>query len=190
MCSMRKGDTFGKGIKDWHIQCKAILEQGADNQILKEHFEKLILHNEGQNSSEDYIIRKLEKTDFEEVKILIKREFPIGLLYRDDDGLENFAKKGYYFVACHNDEILGVVLGYPVPDLSSDTVYIDTFVVAENIRGSGIGKKLLMEVSKQNRTDNIRILRLQTEKTKEAYRIYKHLGFYESSLIHMEKYYF
>lgn len=93
-------------------------------------------------------------------------------------------------MACNNDEILGVILGYPVPDLSSDAIYIDTFVVAESIRGSGVGKRLLVELSKQNRTDNICVMRLQTEKTREAYQIYKHLGFRESSLVHMEKYYF
>lgn len=182
-------DIFGKGIKNWQVICREKLEQGIDNQIIKEHFEKLIYRNEKKSVSNSYTIRKLEKSDFEEVRMMINSAFDFVLTFYDDYKIEKFMESGYSFVACHNDEILGVILGYLVPDLNLDVIYIDTLVVAESARGSGIGKKLLAQVSKQAQFDKVHILRLQTEKNSDAYQIYKHLGFCETKLVQMKKYY-
>lgn len=121
--------------------------------------------------------------------MMINSAFDFVLTFYDDYKIEKFMESGYSFVACHNDETLGVILGYLVPDLNLDVIYIDTLVVAESARGSGIGKKLLAQVSKQAQFDKVHILRLQTEKNSDAYQIYKHLGFCETKLVQMKKYY-
>lgn len=181
-------DTFGKGIKDWQMQCENKLEQGTDNQIIKEHFKKLISRSDRQNRAEDYTIRKLEKADFEAVRVLLNEVFRFSLTCYDDYKIEKFMNDGYSFVACHNDEILGVILGCLIPDLNSKVIYVDTLAVAENIRGCGIGKRLLAQVSRQAIINKIHVLRLQTEKDSDAYQIYKHLNFRETNLVQMIKF--
>lgn len=66
--------------------------------------------------------------------------------------------------------------------------FIDTFAVAECVRGNGIGRKLLKAVAGTYTGASYCKLRLNTERTRPDYKIYKHLGFEESKLVQMECY--
>ena len=181
-------DTFGRGIADWHSICKEIIEQHTSDKDVIEHFDMLVYRKENQNEWSECLIRQLKESDLEAVIELINSAFSMMLTSYDNERFEKFMESGYSFVACNNDEILGVVLGYLAPDLNMDAVYLDTFTVSETVRGHGIGRMLLRHVSKCASSNHIHLLKLHTNRSIEAYKIYKHWGFRESELVLMKRY--
>lgn len=180
-------DSFGTGIRDWQVICKEKLEQLTSSKEIIEHFIALI-NRESQNKTNECLIRKLVKSDLTVVCELLNYSFNMHLTSYDDNKFDKFIESGYSFVAYCNDEVIGVLLGYLIPDLSMDAVYIDAVAVSENMRGCGIGKKLISEVSKSALSNGVHLLKLHTDRTIEAYQIYKHLKFEESKFALMKKY--
>lgn len=178
-------DVFGKGIYDWKTICREKMEQYAPDKEIIEHFDTLA--NRKKEDNNKYLVRELDKTDIKEVRELINRAFHSHLTSYDEEKIEKFVGNGYSLVACCSDEILGVILGYVMPDLYSGAIYIDTFTVTEAARGYGIGTKLISHIEKYALSNKIYTLKLHTDKTKKAYQIYKHLGFQESENVLMRK---
>lgn len=181
-------DTFGNGLANWQSMCKEKIEQYASDKAVIEHFDMLVHRKETQSDWNELVLRELKKSDLEAVTELINSAFALGLTSYDNEKFEKFIESGYSFVACNGDEILGVVLGYLIPDLSLDAVYVDTFTVAETVRDHGIGKKLLQHISTCALSNSVHVLKLHTDRTIEAYQIYKHWGFAESEFVLMKRY--
>lgn len=180
-------DIFGKGIHDWQNICRERMKQKLSDKKVIEYFDAFANRKE-QKKEQEYQIRKLEKTDLEAVRELINRAFQMCLTFYDDGKFEPFIESGYSFAACNKEELLGVALGYRMPDLSMDAIYIDTLAVAEMARGNGIGRQLLSHISKCAVKNGVYMLKLQTDKVKDAYQFYRHLGFEESELVLMKRY--
>lgn len=115
-------DAFGKGIADWQSICKEEMEHYTSNKGVMEHFDMLIHRKEGQSVCCDYLIRELAESDLKAVIELINCAFSMRLTSYDNERFKKFMESGYSFVACNNNDILGVVLGYFAPNLSMDEV--------------------------------------------------------------------
>lgn len=183
-------DAFGKGIPDWQNLCRGLMQNKCvDDKILK-YYDEIV--NRGEISHEKVVfeIRMFQERDLPQVRELINKNFNMGLTSFDDERFEKFIDSGYSVVACNDDEIFGVALAYEVPDYNIDTVYLDTFVVAEAMRGCGIGKNMIKHIKGFAKADSgSKKIKLQTDRKFEAYSIYKHWGFVEDDLAHMYCYY-
>lgn len=179
-------DIFGKGIDNWQAICRGKIKQCTLNEAVIEHFDRLAHRHDNKVEDMEYLIREIKESDLAAVIELINNAFSMNLTYFDNDKIKKFMDSGYSFVACNNDEVLGVALGYYIPDLCMDAVYLDTLTVAETIRGRGIGRKLLSHISKCAISNKIYEIKLHTDRTIEAYQIYKHWGFKESKLVLMK----
>lgn len=184
-------DAFGKSICDWKSICREKIEQRTSDNSVIGCFDEIISKNEQTNTSDEYDVRMLEESDLEQVRELINAAFGMCLTFYDDDKLKKFIDSGYSVVACNGEEIVGVALAFEMPDYNIATLYLDTFVVAEQVRGHGIGKKMLKHVQKLGKSGGRSgKMKLQTDRKIEAYHIYKHLGFQEDELVHMHSYFF
>lgn len=183
-------DTFGRGIKEWEETIRSqIIECTKDKKII-EAFDKIRNRKKAYNLEEICSIRLLEERDFEQIIEIINSSFDMRLTHLDNKKLIRFSESGYSVVAYKDDEVLGVLLAAEILDLNFDTIYIDTFAVAECVRGIGIGRKMLSylcEIARE-KSDYVHTFRLQTDRNMEAYKIYKHWGFRENSLVQMKYY--
>ncbi len=181
-------DAFGKSIGEWEPNAIEKLKQYSSSEELIDEF-KVLGSKEKEDLSSGIVIRKLSRTDFEQVRELVNGEFSLILTAYDENGLQKFLKSKYSFVACRDSEIFGVILADEMPNVTGISIYIDTFVVAGNVRGMGIGHKLYKaatHVSAEER--GIATIILRTERNREAYQIYKHWGFCDEELIYMRSY--
>ena len=180
-------DDFGHSISYWKTFCEKIVQEKRLSEEVLKHFRTLASRN--LERSCDYLVRSLKKDDLEEVFELINRNFDMTLTIYDMDKIEPFLESGYSFVVCNNEEILGAVLGYKMPDLVREYIYIDTIVVGETVRNMGLGRMLISHVEECASKNHIHLIRLQTDKEIEAYEIYKHMEFTESSLVTMKRFF-
>ncbi len=177
-------DDFGRSIPKWKELCRNKLHDEKQLEV----YDKL-LNRTDIDYSKEYQIRLLEEGDLPQVRELMNKAFEMLLTERDDERLKKFVESRYSVVATLGEEIGGVILAFDMPNCNLNTVYIDTFCVAENIRGLGIGKKMFKEVLKLGKSEGYGKIKLQTDKKIEAYKIYKHLGFAEDDLTHMHMYF-
>ena len=182
-------DIFGREIKDWEAGIAEILKEQAQDEEVLEHFRSLCSRE--QKVITGYEIRCAEQSDLKDITELINRNFNMMLTSKDYDRYTPFLKSGYSFVICNHDSILGCVLAQPYQILLTTSICIDVLVVGETCRNMGLGKALLQHVqnyAKENNNDfRLSYLRLTTDKTKDAYRFYRHLGFGESDYVTMVK---
>lgn len=185
-------DTFGNGILDWKEKCKEqLMEYKIDENIIKK-FDEISNRKQNQTDRLEYSIRLLEEKDFVQVRELINQAFDLGLTIYDDDRMKEFIKTGYSIVAYREDEVLGVLMAYETPELLMSNIYIDTFTVAESVRGCGMGEKMIAYIQDIARCKEkiVYTLRLQTNKKLDAYQIYKHWGFQEMDRVVMKRYFY
>lgn len=121
---------------------------------------------------------------------MVRSAFGLVLSENDDENIRDFMNQGYSFVICKEDLVVGLILAFLKPNLNGKELFIDTLVIEENLRGKGLGKKLLKYVFKKASDNDIYLARLQTDKMIDAYRIYEHLGFWESQMVQMRKHLF
>lgn len=99
-----------------------------------------------------------------------------------------FLENEYSFVLCEKGNILGVILSCQIPSVTMDAIYIDSFAVVEYARGCGVGKRLFEHLCNKMKKDGIWLLKLQTQRDREAYEIYKHWEFEEIDMVQMKRY--
>lgn len=180
----RFGDVFGNGIVEWHnLVLDLMREKDIDKGIVNE-FEHLIGENKKKNLN--YMYRELSEEDLKMVRELLNRAFDTILTEYNDEHLKKFIN-GYSLVACDKGDIVGVIMSYPIMSLHSNIIYVDSLVVAEYARGSGIARALLNNVHKKAIKNGIYCLKLMTDKHLDAYQMYRHLGFNESKYVLMTK---
>ena len=177
-------DDFGKSIPNWKELCR---DRISDENNLAS-FDSL-LDRKNKDYSEEYQIRLLQEKDLPQVREMVNKAFDLILTQFDDDRLKKFVESGYSVVATSGEEVGGVIFAFDMPSCNLNTIYIDTFCVAENIRGLGIGKKMLRQVMKIGHNGGYAKIILQTDRNIDAYQIYKHLGFQEDELTHMHLYF-
>ena len=185
-------DTFGKGIGDWKEKCKEQLVKCKAEEDIISQFDEISNRKQNKDTQIEYSIRLMEENDFEQVRELINKAFDLGLTYFDDNKLKGYLETGYSIVAYRDDEILGVLLAYETPELVMANIYVDTFTVAECVRGCGIGENMINYLQNIAREKEKRVytLRLHTNKKIEAYQIYNHWGFHEMDRVVMKKYFY
>lgn len=185
-------DTFGNGILDWKEKCKELLVEYKTDEKIIGKFDEISNRKQTKTERLEYSIRLLEEKDFVQVRELINHAFDLGLTIYDDDRMKEFIQAGYSIVAHREDEILGVLMAYETPELVISNIYIDTFTVAESVRGCGMGEKMIEYVQGIARGKEKRVytLRLQTNKKIDAYQIYKHWGFQEMDRVVMKQYFY
>lgn len=183
-------DVFGKEIVEWKSLCREkIREYASEPEIISCFDEFLDRNRKLQIWNDTYQVRLLKETDLEQVRQLINNAFAMVLTLYDDNKFEKFISSGYSVVACNEEEILGVALAYEIPDLNINAIYLDTFTVAENVRGYGLGRKMISHIQSLAVSNNIYKMKLQTDRKMEAYQIYKHWGFEEIDLVCMTTYF-
>lgn len=183
-------DAFGKGIPDWQELCRKLLQGKNVNDKVLGYYDEIV--NRGKNSHEDVVfsIRMFQETDLPQVRELINKNFNMALTCFDDKPFMKFIDSGYSIVAYNGDEIFGVALAYEVPDYNIETIYLDTFVVAEPMRGYGIGKSMFKHIKRLSQSNSgAKKMKLQTDRKIEAYSIYRHWGFEDDDLVHMHCYF-
>ncbi len=181
-------DTFGENIKDWKVLCKENIEKLSQETLVIEMFDKLANRKMDANADKEYEIRKFRKDDIPAVCEILNESLDMCITSLEEHKFAKFLDTEYSFVICENGSILGVILACLIPSVSMDAVYIDNFAIAEFVRGCGVGKKLFVHLCKKLKEEGIWLLRLQTQKTREAYEIYKHWGFEEVDMVQMKRY--
>lgn len=184
-------DTFGKSIAEWQTKCREAICATTNREDAISSFDNILNKSEIDQSAL-YQIRMLEVEDLPQVRELINVTFGMGLYEEDDGKLNKFIQSGYSVVASYDDEICGVALAYEIPELSRCSLYLDTFAVAESLRGCGIGKKMLKHIQsicRKKGGHGVYKIKLQTDRKIETYQIYKHWGFGEDDLVHMHMYF-
>ena len=182
-------DAFGKSICEWKSICREKIEQCTSDKRIIECYDEIINQSEQTNTADEYVVRMLEEADLEQVRELINSTFGMCLTFYDDDKFKKFIESGYSVVACNGEEIVGVALAFEMPNYNIATIYLDTFAVAEYVRGHGIGKKMLNYVHKLSDSNGAKKIKLQTDRKIDAYHIYKHWGFQEDEVVHMHGYF-
>lgn len=181
-------DAFGKSVGDWQSICREKLLNSTLNKNIVDTFNS-ILNRKEKTTEDKYEIRTLRENDLDQVTELIRVAFGIMLRPNEYEQLKNVVKSGFSVVACIEDEIIGVILAYEVPDYVCKTIYIDTFAVAESLIEQGIGRKMLKYMQNLAKKEEIYRIKLQTDPRISAYKIYKHWGFQDDQLVHMHKYF-
>ena len=180
----RFGDTFGKGIVDWHELVLDIMKEKKVCDEIVNEFVSLTEEKKGVHSEYEY--RELTEQDFPMVREILNRAFDFILTEFDDEHLKKFIN-GYSMVACDKEDIVGVIMSYPIMSLQSNMIYVDSLAVAEYARGRGIARGLLDNVHRKAVENRIYCLKLMTDKHLDAYQMYKHLGFSDSKYVFMSK---
>ncbi|MFA5178481.1 MAG: GNAT family N-acetyltransferase [Candidatus Paceibacterota bacterium] len=78
------------------------------------------------------------------------------------------------FVALENQEMVGLVTFYILPNIRHGIYrgHIEDFIVTKNKRGQGIGTKLFNAVKDFCKTNNIKVIKLDTNNNLEAHSFY------------------
>ncbi len=96
---------------------------------------------------------------------------PIGL---PDSAWEMHDGESFHFVAMDNDEVVGCVLLYPVPN-SSGCMQLMQMAVVDRLRGKNIGRGLVDELIVFSRVEGFR--EIVCHARQEAVGFYEKLGF-------------
>lgn len=180
-------DTFSKGISDWKNICEGLIKELTTDVTIIDSYHALSQRKEIEQKP-DCDIRPVVKEDFEQVREIINEAFDLAVTEYNTPGFNVFVESGCSFVACKDDEILGVVLAHVQPELAVPFVYINSFAVAKHVRGNGIGKALFAKVKQYACENHMYMIKLQTDPKIEAYEIYKHWGMQESELVMLKGY--
>ena len=182
-------DAFDGSICDW----KETVEQELGDEHLRAEFQELC-NSKGKTEIKKYVtIEPLAVDDLEQITYLARKELDMLPWIRDarkQDSIYDFVDEGYSFVAKRENVILGFILAHKCPTYGGYYyLYVDTFVVGRDAQGYGIGKMLLSKIRENMFENGIFSVKLMTQREKNAYQIYKHLGFEEmEDYVHMSKY--
>jgi hypothetical protein len=94
-----------------------------------------------RKSNTEYEIRKFQKEDIPDVCRVLNAAFDMGLSSYDERKFAKFIEEDYSFVASEKGSVIGVLLACRMPSASMEAIYIDSFAIAEYVRGCGAGKQ-------------------------------------------------
>lgn len=185
-------DNLGNGISDWVVKCRdKLIEKAADEEVIQ-CYDTLTENRALKTDLENVVVRKLGKEDLGQVREMVNRTFGLLLTHFEDDKFDQYLSSDYAAVACQGDNILGVILAGEMPDIQTHTIYVDIFAVSENVRGCGVGHKLMgyiKETARAKQKNKLHQIKLQTDRNIEAYKVYTHWGFEEvEKYVHMRCY--
>ena len=138
---------------------------------------------------ENLTIRKIEPQDNEALARLIRstlEEFGAnhpGTVYFDeatDQLYEVFSQnpRSVYFVALHDDAIVGGGGLYPSPGLPPDTIELVKMYLYPKVRGIGLGKLLIGKCLEEARRSGYSNVYIETmPELRQALRVYEKFGF-------------
>jgi ribosomal protein S18 acetylase RimI-like enzyme len=104
------------------------------------------------------------------------------------DAFENMQsqKDNSFVVAIQNDKIVGCyqfTLIYGISRGGAPRAQIESVRVEQNLRGSGIGRKMMLDAIDRAKKSDCQLIQLTTDKSRDdAHRFYANLGFTASHL--------
>ncbi|MCD7763968.1 MAG: GNAT family N-acetyltransferase [Lachnospiraceae bacterium] len=98
--------------------------------------------------------------------------------YRIEPYVQFCKDAGYAFVAEETGKIDGFILGYERPDIFNGRIaFIELLAVRPDAQKQGYARKLIERFAEAARANGIKELTVATACYKDAYLIYRHLGF-------------
>lgn len=179
---------FSKAIGDWKSKCRHRLRMVTDDESILNHFDRLSVVRDTLTDLDTCQVRLLRKEDYEQVCDILSYAFLINLFPFNLDRFEKYVQSGYSVVAYRGEEILGVILAYETPDIESFTVFMEIFVVRDDVRDCGIGSKMFhfLRGLVCEKSDSVNcVIKLVADRSTTAYDIYKEWGFLESRCTNM-----
>ena len=76
-----------------------------------------------------------------------------------------------------DDKVIGVLFGHTIKWCEGDEFYIREFFVDSNFQGKGIGTKLMEELERKLKKEDIHTVVLLTERNTEARKFYENKGY-------------
>ena len=126
-------------------------------------------------------IRKIKKSELEEVSKIFKKEFnrpPYKDKWTKQEAIHSIKsdlKNGDGFVAVENEKVIGFII-FTKESIDRDYIFIENIVVDSKHQKKRIGKKLVKMVEDKYRDS---VITLSVNKKSGAYNFYKKLGFTE-----------
>ncbi|MEH6546625.1 MAG: GNAT family N-acetyltransferase [Sneathiella sp.] len=100
-------------------------------------------------------------------------------------------KDNNFIIASQNDKIVGCyqfTLIYGISRGGAPRAQIESVRVAQNLRGSGIGRKMMLDAIDRAKKSDCQLVQLTTDKTRDdAHRFYDSLGFTASHVGYKKK---
>lgn len=87
----------------------------------------------------------------------------------------NWVEQSFAFKAVLDNQIVGTCVG----KFEGGVIFISTLIVSDNLRGKGVGKKLLNHIIEWAKQFKPHLVFLYTRGDWDSYEFYKHLGFKE-----------
>ncbi|MCM1048251.1 MAG: GNAT family N-acetyltransferase [Clostridiales bacterium] len=134
-----------------------------------------------------YLIRLATKDDYDKIGGLYEKAFEhkegmIKKYYKGfDEYLSFFVDENNAFVLEEDATVCGAVLVYETPDMfCGRSLYIEFLAVLPDCQNKGMGRALIEHVCSEARRRGITEVSIRTACYKEAYLIYRHIGFRDS----------
>lgn len=102
-------------------------------------------------------------------------------LYKLEPYIQFCMNDGYAFVSENDSKINGFIIGYERPSMFNGKIaYIELLAVRPENQGQGYAKGLMEQFIKTAQDRGIKEVSVSTACYKDAYLIYRHLGFTDS----------
>lgn len=134
-----------------------------------------------------YLIRLATKDDYDKIGGLYEKAFDYGegfvkYYYKGfDEYLSFFVDKNNAFVLEEDDTVCGAALVYETPDMHCGcSLYIELLAILPDYQKKGMGRALIEYVCDEARRREITEVSIRTVCYKDAYLVYRHMGFRDS----------
>lgn len=133
-----------------------------------------------------YSIRSAVKDDYDKIARLYEKAFEhsegvVAYYTGFNEYLSFFVDRNNAFLVEEDDTICGAVLVYETPDMfCGRSLYIEFLSVLPDYQNKGMGRALIEYVCDEARRRRITEVSIRTACYKDAYLIYRHMGFQDS----------
>lgn len=134
-----------------------------------------------------YSIRLAVKDDYDKIVRLYEKAFEHreGIVVKYYTGfneyLSFFVNRDNAFIVEEDDMICGAVLVYETPDMfCGRSLYVEFLAVLPDYQNKGVGRALIEYVCSEAHRRGITEVSIRTACYKDAYLIYRHMGFRDS----------
>lgn len=135
----------------------------------------------------EYPIRLAVKDDYDKIVRLYEKAFEYreGIVAKYYTGfneyLSFFVNRNNAFIVEEDDTICGAVLVYETPEMfCGRSLYIELLAVLPDYQNKGVGRALIEYVCDEAHRKGITEVSIRTACYKDAYLIYRHMGFRDS----------